>query len=115
MGVTTVLPGQLCSAGRALDMSVDAFGLLDVQEAAEPAEDLRGNLGGRWLTAGGYRMGDALVFTMATVHGALDSHRENPRLSSDSRYQLASEPVAHRWVGDKTMAHGMAPKRGRIC
>jgi hypothetical protein len=60
-------------------------------------------------------MGDALIFTMATVHAALDSHRDNLRLSSDSRYQLASEPVDHRWVGENPVAHGKAAKRGRIC
>jgi hypothetical protein len=75
---------------------------------------LREKLGGRWLTAD-FRMGDVLVFGMATVHGSLDNHTNRYRLSSDSRYQLASEPVDERWIGENPIAHGPAGKRGKVC
>ena len=75
---------------------------------------LREKLGGRWLTAE-YRMGDLLVFTMSTVHAALDNHSNQIRLSSDSRYQLASEPADDRWIGDNPPLHGPRAKRGLIC
>ena len=75
---------------------------------------LREKLGGRWLTTD-FRMGDVLAFTMATVHASLDNQTNRYRLSSDSRYQLASEPVDERWIGENPIAHGPAGKRGKIC
>lgn len=76
---------------------------------------LRERLGGRWLTAE-FKAGDLLTFGMATVHGSLDNQTpDRIRLSSDSRYQLASEPADERWVGPKPVGHSRAGKRGRIC
>jgi hypothetical protein len=75
---------------------------------------LRQKLGGRWLTTD-YKMGDVLIFGMTTVHASLDNHTNRFRLSSDSRYQLASDPIDDRWIGEKPIAHGPAGKRGRIC
>ena len=53
---------------------------------------LRERLGGRWLTAN-FQAGDLLTFSMYTVHCSLDNHSDQIRLSSDTRYQLASEPA----------------------
>lgn len=75
---------------------------------------LRDSLGGRWLTAD-FQMGDLLTFTMATIHASLDNHSNKIRLSSDSRYQRASEPADERWIGPNPTGHGLAGKRGRIC
>jgi len=75
---------------------------------------LRERLGGRWLTAE-YRAGDLLTFSMYTVHASIDNQSNRIRLSSDSRYQLASEPVDERWIGDNPIGHGAAGKRGRVC
>ncbi|MDQ3815773.1 MAG: phytanoyl-CoA dioxygenase family protein, partial [Armatimonadota bacterium] len=75
---------------------------------------LRERLGGRWLTAE-FRAGDLLTFTMYIVHASIDNGSNRIRLSSDSRYQLASEPVDERWIGDNPIGHGAAGKRGRIC
>lgn len=75
---------------------------------------LRENLGGRWLTAE-YAAGDLLTFTMNTIHASIDNQSNRIRLSSDSRYQLASEPVDERWIGENPIAHGPAGKRGMIC
>lgn len=75
---------------------------------------LQKKMGGRWLTTD-FKMGDVLVFGMATVHASLDNQTNRFRLSSDSRYQLASEPVDDRWVGEKPVGHGPAGKRGKIC
>lgn len=75
---------------------------------------LRKKLGGRWLTTE-YEAGDLLVFSMYTIHTSLDNHSDRIRLSSDSRYQLASEPVDDRWIGEHPIGHSRAGKRGRIC
>ena len=74
---------------------------------------LRDDLGGRWLTAENYQMGDALIFTMDTVHASLDNQTDFVRLSTDTRYQRASEPVDERWVGE-AIGHDL-PKRETIC
>ncbi|HJZ50119.1 MAG TPA: phytanoyl-CoA dioxygenase family protein [Roseiflexaceae bacterium] len=75
---------------------------------------LRRNLGGRWLTSN-FRAGDLLVFSMFTVHTSLDNHSDRIRISSDTRYQLASEPVDERWIGEHPPAHGPSIKKGMIC
>jgi hypothetical protein len=71
-------------------------------------------LGGRWLTAD-FRAGDLLLFGMYTMHASTDNHSRAFRLSTDTRYQLASEPVDERWIGDDPIAHGPEGKRGFIC
>lgn len=76
---------------------------------------LRRKLGGRWLTAD-FRAGDLLVFGMYLVHASLDNQTPDRfRLSSDSRYQLASEPADERWVGPEPPGHGPQSGRGVIC
>jgi hypothetical protein len=75
---------------------------------------LREGLGGRWLTAN-FRAGDMLVFGMFTVHTSLDNQSDRIRISSDTRYQLAAEPVDERWIGDEPPGHGPSIKRGMIC
>jgi hypothetical protein len=60
-------------------------------------------------------LGDLLVFGMFTMHGSSDNHTDRIRLSSDSRYQLASEPVDERWIGDDPPMHGIRAKQGMIC
>ena len=62
-----------------------------------------------------FKAGDVLVFGMATVHASLDNQSDRCRLSSDSRYQLASEPVDERWIGANPIAHGPAGKKGKAC
>jgi hypothetical protein len=68
---------------------------------------LQKNLGGRWLTTD-FRAGDVLLFSMFLVHGALDNHSRTNRcrLTSDTRYQLAGEPLDERWNGDQPKLHG---------
>jgi hypothetical protein len=75
---------------------------------------VRQSLGGRWLTAE-YRMGDLLVFCMHLMHASSDNQSDRIRLSSDSRYQLAAEPVDERWIGEDPPAHGIRAKQGMIC
>ncbi len=84
------------------------------QISADPV-DLRQQLGGRWLTTD-YRMGDLLVFSMYTLHASLDNQSAaHLRLSSDTRYQLAADPVDPRWIGENPIAHGPDAKIGIIC
>ncbi|MEO6907791.1 MAG: phytanoyl-CoA dioxygenase family protein [Abditibacteriaceae bacterium] len=75
---------------------------------------LRQNLGGRWLSTN-FHAGDLLTFTIKTVHCGLDNRSAQYRLSSDTRYQLASEPADERWIGENPIAHGPNAKKGLIC
>ncbi len=76
---------------------------------------LRNKFGGRWLTTE-YQPGDFITFGMFLVHASLDNRTENRlRISSDARYQRASEPIDDRWVGLNPPGHSTAGKKGRIC
>jgi hypothetical protein len=75
---------------------------------------LRQKMGGRWLTSE-FQMGDLLTFPMFTVHASLDNQSKEIRLSSDSRYQLASEPIDERWIGEHPPGHGGKMVKGMIC
>jgi hypothetical protein len=81
---------------------------------SDDALAVREELGGRWLTTD-YEMGDLLVFSMYTLHASSDNYTNQLRISSDSRYQLSSEPVDERWIGDDPPAHGIRAKRGMVC
>lgn len=75
---------------------------------------LRKALGGRWLSAD-FAAGDVLIFSVFVVHTSLDNASDRIRLSSDTRYQRADEPIDERWIGDEPIGHGSAGKRGKIC
>ena len=75
---------------------------------------VRNELGGRWLTAE-FQMGDVLIFSMHTLHCSHDNQTNHLRISTDSRYQLASEPIDPRWIGDDPPGNGIDAKRGTIC
>jgi hypothetical protein len=77
---------------------------------------LRANLGLPWLTTN-FKAGDMLAFNIHLVHTSLDNQSRRIRLSSDSRYQPASEPADERWVridGKPPIAHGKS-FREMIC
>ena len=74
----------------------------------------RRELGGRWLTAD-FSAGDVLIFGMYTMHASMDNQTNRLRLSTDTRYQLASDPVDERWIGENPIGHGLESKQGMIC
>ncbi|MDB6094050.1 MAG: phytanoyl-CoA dioxygenase [Verrucomicrobia bacterium] len=75
---------------------------------------LREKLGGRWLTTH-WQPGDFITFKMNLVHASLDNQTDSIRLSSDTRYQRASQPIDPRWVGENPPGHGPRAKVGMIC
>jgi len=87
-----------------LSKDADADGLVWLDD--DPVK-VQQRYGSRWLTTT-FEPGDVLCFSMSTLHGALDN--QSPlgacRLSSDSRYQLESEPFDERWNGETIIGHG---------
>ncbi len=78
------------------------------------AIEARERVGGRWLTSE-YNMGDLLVFTMFTMHAGNDNQTNRLRISTDTRYQPASDPVDERYIGDTSGNWDIRDKRGMVC
>lgn len=80
---------------------------------------LQERVGGRWLTTD-FRAGDVFIFSIYLVHGGTDNTSEENkcRLTSDTRYQLAEEPLDERWNGIDMNPHGgrrvFLPGLGRL-
>ncbi|MCL4505299.1 MAG: phytanoyl-CoA dioxygenase family protein [Chloroflexi bacterium] len=92
------------------DRIKETYGKMDVDRdhvtgsfSNDPVE-MTERYGGRWLTTE-FEMGDALIFGMYTMHGSLNNTTHQFRISCDTRYQRADEPVDERWVGEKPIAH----------
>lgn len=60
--------------------------------------------GGQWATTP-FEAGDAIIFGMFMMHASLNNTTNRFRISADTRYQLASEPVDERWIGKKPKGH----------
>jgi ectoine hydroxylase-related dioxygenase (phytanoyl-CoA dioxygenase family) len=60
--------------------------------------DVRKTLDVRWVSTP-FSAGDVVIFGMFMLHGSLDNQSDRYRLSSDTRYQLASESVDTRHMG----------------
>ena len=71
--------------------------LLDGHLSRDP-NDLIESLGVRWASTP-FRAGDVMIFGMYFLHGSLDNVSDRFRISTDTRYQLASEPVDERHMG----------------
>jgi len=56
-----------------------------------------------------------LIFSMYTMHASLDNQTNRVRISTDTRYQLAADPIDGRWIGETPIAHGEEAKIGMIC
>lgn len=68
--------------------------------------------GGRWATSE-FKAGDALIFGMFTMHASLNNVSNRYRISCDTRYQRADEPVDERWIGENPPAH-YAWREGKV-
>jgi len=88
-----------------------SYGSMDVDRdnvetgwfSEDPVEMVE-KFGGTWATTA-FEAGDMIVFGMFMMHASLNNTTDRYRISSDTRYQLASEPVDERWVGRKPKGH----------
>ena len=88
----------------------DTYGQMDVDRDRvsgwfenDPV-DIIDTYGGKWATTT-FEPGDALIFGMHSMHASLTNVTNRWRLTSDTRYQPAADPVDERWVGEKPIAH----------
>ncbi len=60
------------------------------------------------LLSSDFQAGDILILDMFCMHGSLDNTSEEGkiRLSCDTRYQLAADPIDDRWIGESPIGHG---------
>jgi len=77
---------------------VDTYGTVNAHTESRPAimtsnpPAFTARYGKPWATAN-FNAGDIILFGMYTLHGSLPNTSNRYRLSSDTRYQLASEPI----------------------
>jgi ectoine hydroxylase-related dioxygenase (phytanoyl-CoA dioxygenase family) len=69
--------------------------------------------GGQWATTN-FEAGDAIFFGMYLMHSSTENRTNRYRISCDTRYQLASEPIDDRWIGDKPKGHTAKSQDQRI-
>lgn len=88
----------------------ETYGKMDVDRdhvtgwfSSDPVETVD-TFGGQWQT-GEFRVGDVLIFGMFTMHASINNRTPRYRLSCDTRYQRASDPVDERWIGENPIAH----------
>ena len=103
-------PLAILAGSHRLEKIKQTYGKMDVDRdhvtgwfSTDPVE-LVDAYGGQWQTTE-FTAGDVLIFGMFTMHGSLDNASNRYRLSCDTRYQRADEPVDERWVGDEPIAH----------
>jgi len=63
----------------------------------------------RWLSED-FKIGDVLIFGPELLHAILDDQTSEFRLSVDTRFQPASEPMEPRFVGSRPEVHSRQEK-----
>ena len=83
----------------------DTYGRMDVDRdnaegffSKDPMEIVE-KYGGQWVTCE-FQAGDVMIFGMHTMHASTTNLTNRFRLSSDVRFQPASETADFRWMGD---------------
>jgi hypothetical protein len=103
-------PLAICVGSHRFDRIKETYGKSDIDRdltaglfSNDPVE-IVDKFGGKWQTTN-FRAGDVVVFGMYTMHASLTNTTNRYRVSSDTRYQLASDPVDERWIGPSPKAH----------
>lgn len=94
------------------EMDVDRDNVATGWFSEDPVE-IVDRYGGQWATTA-FEAGDAIIFGMYMMHTSLNNSTSRFRISADTRYQLASEPVDERWIGRKPKGHyawGRTPQK----
>ncbi|WP_067621821.1 phytanoyl-CoA dioxygenase family protein [Alicyclobacillus acidiphilus] len=84
-------------------LDVDRDNVIDGWLSKDPV-DIVEKFGGKWATTN-FSAGDVIIFGMFMLHASLINTTNRYRISSDTRYQLAAEPVDERWIGRRPKGH----------
>ncbi len=93
-----------CPGSNRLDILRRTYGTADAHNdltdgwLSRNPHDLIHDFGVKWASTP-FRAADVVIFGMYFLHGSLDNISNHYRLSTDNRYQLASEPVDERHMG----------------
>ena len=107
-GPLALVPGSHREAG--YERVRATYGRMDVDRdrvgghfADDPLE-VTGRYGGRWATTE-FRAGDVLIFGLYMMHMSLANTSDAFRLTADTRWQKAGDPVDERWIGSQPKGH----------
>lgn len=88
----------------------ETYGRMDVDRdriagwfSDDPVEIVE-RFGGRWQTTE-FQAGDVILFGMFTLHASIANTSDFFRISCDTRFQPADEPVDERWIGENPKGH----------
>jgi hypothetical protein len=103
-------PLAICMGSNRWQDVINTYGASDVDRdltcgyfTKDPAE-LVDRFGGRWATTT-FQPGDVVVLNMFTMHASLTNTTNRYRISCDTRYQPAGEPIDERWAGQSPITH----------
>ena len=82
------------------DVDRDGHGGIFTEDSGELVE----RFGGQWATTI-FEPGDAMILGMYLLHGSLANGSDKFRISCDTRYQPAAEPMDDRWSGAEPRGH----------
>ena len=103
-------PIVFCIGSNRFDKVRQTYGQSDVDRdliqghfSDKPIEVVE-KLGGHWATTT-FSAGDIIIFSMFLMHASLVNTSNKIRITADTRYQLASEAIDERWIGEKPKGH----------
>lgn len=103
-------PLVLCLNSHRIEKITQSYGQCDVDRDliaghfSEDPVELVDHFGGHWASSE-FQAGDVVIFNMFMLHASLVNSSNRVRISIDTRYQPASEPIAERWVGEHPPGH----------
>lgn len=110
----------MCLGSQHFEKIKQTYGEMDVDRDnvatgwfSENPVEIVDQFGGQWATTN-FAAGDAIIFGMFMMHCSTTNVTNQYRVSSDTRYQLAAEPVDERWIGKRPKGHyawGKTPQK----
>lgn len=103
-------PIVFCLGSNRFEKVRETYGKADVDRdlieghfSDKPLEIIE-KFGGHWATTS-FSAGDVIIFDMFLMHASLVNTSDKIRITADTRYQLAAEPIDERWIGENPKGH----------
>ena len=103
-------PIVFCIGSNRFDKVRQTYGQSDVDRDliqghfSDKPNEVVEKFGGYWATTT-FAAGDVIIFSMFLMHASLVNTSNRIRITADTRYQLASEAIDERWIGEKPKGH----------